>query len=245
MSATVIIYEDEPELRTHLENVFNTVRNEFCLLGSFEDPENVLDHMAEFRPDVVILDIQMKGEDDGIYALFKIKNAYPETNVLILTTFDHDDKIFHAISLGADGYMLKSDFSSYQAPEEAIRKCINIVLDGGAYLTPSIAKKILILFTRPTAGNLIEQVRAKFNSLFTKEQTTQNTTAHLTPMQLKVIQEIADGKSTAEIAQALNLSENTINTHIKAVYNILGVNSRTKAIRKAMEKKLIKFKSQS
>jgi DNA-binding NarL/FixJ family response regulator len=137
--------------------------------------------------------------------------------------------------------MLKSDFSTYPFPQEALRKSLNVILDGGAYLTPRVAKQILQLFTRPGIAELIQNVKDRFNDVFRQEINPTKAKARLTRMQLIVLQELAEGKSTAEIARQLQLKENTINTHIKGIYNILEVNSRTKAIRKAVEKRLIKF----
>src|SRR5688572_12317666 len=241
MGYTVIIYEDEPIFRKQLENVFSTLHNEFRLLDSFPDADDVMTHLVNYNPDMIILDIQMKNDDDGLYALYKIKNASPGTKVMMLTTFDQDDKIFNAISLGADGYMLKTDFSTFQLPQEALRKSLRIILEGGAYLTPRVAKQILQLFSNPGIAELIQNVKMRFNEVFKHESIIKKPPSRMTPMQLIVLQEIAEGKSTSEIARALKLTENTINTHIKAIYNILEVNSRTKAIRKAMEKRLIRF----
>lgn len=243
MPITILLYEDDAVLRNHLESLFYSLRNEFCLLASFEDADEVMEHIASLNPDLIIMDIQMKNDEDGIYALYKIKLTHPHIKVMMLTTFDQDEKVFNAISLGAEGYMLKSDFSSFRAPQESMRKSLQVIMDGGAYLTPSVAKQILNLFTNNRIIEMLGNVKARFNDLFKNEASHKLKSAGLTRMQLTVLQEITDGKSTSEIAKELNLSENTINTHIKGIYSELEVHSRSRAIKKAIEKRLVRFSS--
>jgi len=240
MPKTVVVYEDEPSLRNQLENIFYAVRDDFLLLASYEEPSDVLLHMASHKPDVVIMDIQMNGEEDGLMALHRIKQSNPGIKVMMLTTFDNDDKVFNAICLGADGYMLKTDFTSYQVPHEAMRRSLRVLFDGGAYLTPSVAKRILNLFSDQTIAEKVIQVKNRFQSLFQKQTQSPKNPSRLTPMQTTVLKKIIDGKATAEIAKELGLKENTINTHIKAMYNILEVHSRAKAVKKAIEERWIR-----
>lgn len=241
MGQTIVLYEDDDVLRTNLENLFYGIRDEFQLLGSFPNADDVLTNVNDLKPDLVIMDIQLKNDDDGIFALYKIKMTYPGTRVMMLTTFDQDEKVFNAISLGAEGYMLKSDLSSYHAPHEAMRKCLRTIFDGGAYLTPAIAKQILDLFSNHTIADMIHNVKSRFNSILKQQSKTKNVRSGLTRMQMAVLQKIVEGKSTSEIAQELFLSENTINTHIKNIYSALEVHSRASAIKKAIEKKLVKY----
>lgn len=236
----MIAYEDEPALRTQLENIFYAIREDFLLLASYGEPSDVLQHIVNYKPNVVILDIQMNEEEDGLNALYKIKKANPNMKVMMLTTFDVDDKIFKAICLGADGYMLKSDFSSHQVPHEAMRKSLRVLFDGGAYLTPKVAKQILKLFADQTIANRILDVRDRFQSIFQRESLMDSKRPHITKMQMAVLKKIVEGKSTPEIARELELKENTINTHTKAIYSALGVHSRAKAVKKAVEERLIR-----
>lgn len=217
------------------------MRDEFQLLHAFPHADDVLAHVAQYNPDIILMDIQMKGDDDGLYALYKIKNNGSSTKVMMLTTFDHDDKIFNAIALGADGYMLKTDFSSFRLPQELIRKSLQMIMDGGAYLTPSVAKQILGLFTNARIPDMIQHVKDRFNALFKNETDNNNVASRLTRMQKIVLQALAEGKTTFEIAEDLSLSENTINTHIKAIYSLLEVHSRAKAIKKAIENRWVRY----
>lgn len=240
MGKTVIAYEDEPSLRKQLENVFYAIREEFTLLETFPNPKKVTDEISSYKPDIVIMDIQMEGDDDGLNALYRIKNVNPKMKVMMLTTFDVDDKVFNAICLGADGYMLKTDFSSQQLPHEAMRKSLKMIFDGGAYLTPTVAKRILNLFADISIADKINKVKARFQAIFKNESKNSKQSSGLTHMQTVVLQKITDGNTTAEIAKELDLSENTINSHIKAIYSVLEVHSRTKAIKIALEQKWVK-----
>jgi DNA-binding NarL/FixJ family response regulator len=237
MPKGIIIYEDEDVLRTHLESVFYALRDDFTLLQSFSNADNVVTDVKTYKPEGVVMDIRMKNEEDGLFALHKIKSTYPETKVMMLTTFDHDDKVLNAICLGADGYMLKSDFSSRHLPHEVMRRSLHMIFENEAYLTPMVAKKILKLMSTPGIGDVIRNVKERFTKLVGggKEEKPQ-----LTRMQTLVLQNITEGKSTSEIAKELILSENTINSHIKSIYRTLGVHSRATAIKKVLEEKWVR-----
>ena len=245
MIKNVIAYEDDFELRHQFDNIFYAIRQEFQLAHSFADAKQVLSHLDKYKPDVVLMDIQMLDEDDGLVALYQIKQHNAQVKVMMLTMFDNDDKVFNAICLGADGYMLKSDFSTAAIPHEAMRKSLRVMFDGGAYLTPTVAKKILRLMTEEGIGEKINRIKTRFKNLITHLTNPDNMEMKykLTKTQLIVLEKIVEGNTTAEIAELLHVSENTVNTHIKAIYNELEVHSRAKVIRKAIEERLVKFKS--
>ena len=237
----MLLYEDDPVLRKQLEDVFYSIREQYRLIASFSDARDITSHVTEFNPDAILLDIQMLDVDDGLMALYQVRQLVSPVKVMMLTMFDDDDKIFHAICLGANGYMLKSDFSSYQLPHEAIRKSLSIIFENGAYLTPSVAAKILLLFSETDIGAKVNQVKARFRNLVSRISHKPADAHVLTKMQTLVLHKIAEGKTTAQIAAECRLSENTINSHIKAVYSILEVHSRSHAIRKAVENKLVRL----
>ena len=240
MARTVIAYEDDPALRNQLESVFFSLRDEYHLVATFPDPTKILSALKHYKPEIVLMDLQMLEEDDGLVALYKIKQKAPDIKVLVLTMFDADHKVFNAICLGADGYMLKSDFSSYSLPREAMRRSLHVIFDGGAYLTPSVARQIMQLFNDHRIADRVQKVREAFQAIFKKNKGSSRLQASgLTPMQIQVLQGIIDGKTTAQMARDMHLSEHTINSHIRAIYANLGVHSRALAIRKAIENKWI------
>lgn len=242
MRKIVLLYEDDIEFLRHLENIFDDLRDEFHLADSFSSTNDVLTHLSKYTPDIIILDIQLKGDEDGLYALYLIKQFSPLTKVMMLTTFDNDDKVLNAISLGADGYMLKTDFALNQLPRDALLKSLKIIVDGHAYLTPSIAKQIISLFASHSIIEIFQNAKEKFDRIINVNRKPYIKPLKLTKMQMVVLNKIVEGQSTLEISKELQLSENTINTHIKGIYSTLGVHSRTKAIKIAIEAKLIKYK---
>jgi len=239
MSRKVIAYEDDPELRRLLETVFSALQPEYQLLATFPNPLRVLAEVNEYKPDVVLMDLQMLDVDDGLLALYKIKQTVPEVKVLVLTMFDTDQKIFNALCLEADGYMLKTEFSStQQLPHQAMRKSLATIFEGGAYLTPSVARQIMKLFTDHSLSERMNRVKERFQLIFQKEKDRKKyREAGLTPMQTAVLGKIIDGKSTAQAAHELDIKEATVYTHIKAIYSILGVHSRAMLIRKTMQQR--------
>ena len=106
MPRKVIAFEDDPALRKQLESVFFAIRQEYDLLATFPNPLKVLEEIESYQPDVVLMDLQMLEDDDGLLALYKIKQTKPQVRVMVLTMFDAVQKLFNALCLGADGYML-------------------------------------------------------------------------------------------------------------------------------------------
>ena len=240
MPRTVIAYEDDPALNGQLESVFLTIQDEYHLLATFANPVGVLFDISHFKPDVVLMDLQMLEEDDGLVALHKIKQTSPDIKVLVLTMFDADHKVFNAICLGADGYMLKSDFSSYTIPQEAIRKSLSVIFEGGAYLTPSVAGQIMRLFTDASISARAQKVKETFQAIFNQKKGVNRLHASgLTPTQIQILQGIIDGRTSIQMARERGVTENTINSHIKTIYTVLGVHSRALAVRKAIENRWI------
>ena len=240
MAKKVIAFEDDPALRAQLESVFYSIREEYDLQATFPNPLGLEQALKDYKPEVVLMDLQMLEDDDGLVALYKIKQVAPNIRVLVLTMFDADQKVFNAICLGADGYMLKSDFSSYQLPHEAMKKSLKTIFEGGAYLTPSVAKQILKLFSDLSIADKMKKVKDRFQALFASDGTgSKFSSSGLTRMQIAVLQKIIDGKTTPQMAREMDLSENTINSHIKAIYSTLEVHSRALAVKKAIEQKWV------
>jgi DNA-binding NarL/FixJ family response regulator len=168
------------------------------------------------KPDVILLDVQLPGMD-GITALSRLKKLAPEAQVVILTVFDDVDKIFRAVCAGASGYVLKS------SPGAQIGEAIRQVIDGGAPMTPEVARKVL--------NTLAHQ---------DDEEDPQAVDAYgVTPRQRDILRLMADGLVKKEIAEALDISVATVSTHLQRVYEKLHVTTNTGAVAKALREKLI------
>lgn len=236
----IIAYEDDSALREQLRKIFNTLSDKYTLVDTFPNPLNLERDLDQCNPDLVLMDLQMLRDDDGLIALHRIKTIKPHIKVLVLTMFDQDSKVFNAICLDADGYMLKTEFTGGKLPQEIMRQSLDTTFNGGAYLTPTVARQIMEIYKDKSFADKVEAVKESFTKLFgSKKRTEEEKKNELTRMQLIVLQQIVDGKKSSEIARELNLTENTINTHIKGIYQNLGVQNRAKAIKKAIEKRLI------
>ena len=206
----IAIFEDNPKFRESLEFIIVTTEDmELC--GSFEDTSKIRQRIEAVQPDVVLMDINIPGTN-GIDAVKEIRKDFPNVRVCMQTIFEDDDKVFASLCAGASGYILKNT-----APDK-ILQAIREVADGGAFFTPSIAKKILTNFQQ-------QPLHAEYIMLSEKEK--------------EVLKHLVDGLSYKMIADKFNLSFHTIHSHIKNIYEKLHVNSKGEAVAKALKQKLI------
>jgi DNA-binding NarL/FixJ family response regulator len=183
------------------------------VVGEAGDGAAALDMVAEIHPDVVLMDIRMPGMD-GVETTRRLLARWPETRVIILTTFDDDEYIFDALRAGALGYLLK-DLSG---PELAA--AVREVARGGALIQPSVARKVLAEFSR-LAPETIRSGQPLPEPLSAREQ--------------EILRGIARGQTNKEIASRLNLTEGTVKNYISVVFQKLGVTDRTQAALRARE----------
>ena len=219
----IAIVDDKKSIRNALLQRLESFEN-FKILFSAENGKAFLEKMMEARkmitPDVVLMDIDMPVMN-GIEAIAKAKDIYPNTKFLMLTIFDDDDKIFEAIKAGANGYLLKDE------PVEKIKDAIrNLLDDNGALMSPSIARKTLELLMNAK----IDSENATRNSNVTEEH-------NLTEREKEILKLLVEGLEYKEIAKNTNTSPNTIRNHITNIYRKLHVTSKAQAIRLAMNKK--------
>jgi DNA-binding NarL/FixJ family response regulator len=208
----IILFDDSKGFRKSLTDFFNTSDDIYAAAG-FDNARDAARHVKEYNPDVVLMDIQMPGKS-GLEALQDIQVAAPGTKVLMLTSFDDDDKIFAALCNSAFGYVLKSSSA------DEIHQAIVEVHQGGRYLTPSLAAKVYRLLQ-----NQVVQ--------------TQTSYVPLTDRQKEVLQAMVDGLSRKMIADKLGIHIDTVGDHVKEIYRKLHVNSAPEAVREAIQKKII------
>jgi len=206
MMIKVSIYEDNAKLRQAMCMLISS-QDDLQLMGSYENCVNILQNCQQSMPDIILMDIDMPLVN-GIEGLRMIRPKFPLINVLMLTVFEENEKIFEAIQSGASGYLLKN------SSLEDIIKAIHTVQEGGAPLSPYVAKKILAYHSMPL-NNPKNQLAEK-----------------LSDRELEVIQLLADGNSAKMIAERMFLSQNTILTHLKRIYQKLEVHSAIEAIKK-------------
>jgi DNA-binding NarL/FixJ family response regulator len=207
---TVVIFDDNVTLRASLALLINDT-SEFEVIGSFDDGFEVLEDIENASPDIVLMDINMP-RVNGIEAVRRIKKIYPEQPILMLTAFDDDKNIFNAIAAGANGYILKN------AKPEKLLFAMQEVMEGGAPLTPSIAKKVL---AHLQSSN---EQQEEFN---------------LNPKEKEVIGHLVYGLPYKQIADRMNITYSTVRHHMKNIYRKLHVASMTEVVATAIKNKLV------
>ena len=208
----VVIFEDNKNLRDSL-SMYLESSEDFLMAGAFGDARNALWAIKKHRPDVILMDIQMP-HVNGLEATLDIKKLYPDTKILIQTIYEDDERIFQAICAGANGYIVKSP------DPEVYVQAIKDVYESGSSLSPNIAARVLAMFQ------------------------SQNATAHqtfvaLTTREKEVLGCMTKGMSYKMIADACDISFNTVHTHVKNIYEKLHVNSASEAVVKALEWRLV------
>ena len=206
----IAVFEDNQKYRESLEFVIVT-SNDMELCGSFEDTNRLLQRIEALQPDVVLMDINIPGKN-GIEATKEIKEHFPAVQICMQTVFEDDDKVFASLCAGASGYILKNTLP------DKILQAIREVNDGGAFFTPSIAKKVLFNFHQ-------QPEKAEYIKLTDKEK--------------EVLKYLVEGMSYKMIADKIFLSVHTIHSHIKNIYEKLHVNSKGEAVAKAIKNRLV------
>lgn len=205
----VVVIDDNEQRIDGLQLLINSTDNLACV-SSFRDCREIVSHIEKINPDVVLMDIDMPYVN-GIEGTLLLKEKFPSLKILIQTVFEDEDKVFAAMCAGADGYILKQT-----VPEKMIQAIQELML-GGAPMTPVIANKVLKLFYNQNKK--------------TKNQNHFN----LTQRELEVLQHLAKGYSYKMIANELNISYPTVNSHITNIYAKLQVESIGGAVYKAMK----------
>ena len=208
----IILFEDNKNYREALEDALSFSDRVF-LSKSFDNANSAVKNVKEYQPDLVLMDIEMPGIS-GLDALSEISKECPETKVMIQTQFEDTHRIFVALCRGAWGYALKND------PFDKLENAIVDLYQGGGYFSPAIAGKVARLFASKQFQETPDYIS-------------------LTPREKEVLTYLAKAYKYQEIADAMFLSYEGVHSHIKNLYNKLHVSSRSSAVLKAIESKLI------
>lgn len=208
----VLLFDDRNSFRKSLQDFFED-SSQIFIAADFANANEAVKHVKAYKPDVVLMDIQMPGIS-GLEALGEIRKAQPETRVLMVTSFDDEDKIFAALCNSAYGYVLKSD--NIEEIEQAILEAHK----GGRYLTPSLAGKVYRLMQ-----NHVVQAQPGY--------------IPFTDRQKDVLQAMVDGLGRKMIADKLGIGLDTVGDHLKEIYRKLHVNSAPEAVREAIRRKIV------
>lgn len=208
----VLVVDDQALFREGLRAVLSADAG-LEVVGEAANGEEALRACERLRPDVVLMDLKMP-ELDGVAATRRLHVQHPRARVVVLTTFDDDERVFEALRAGAVGYLLKD--ASAARLGEAIRAAAR----GESFLHPAVASKVIAELSRLRARAPVPQ-------------------ALVTPRELEVLQRLARGASNKEIAAALFVSEGTVKNHVTSILEKLGVSSRTEAAVRAKELGLV------
>ena len=205
MATKILVYDDNRGRQEALQLLIES-SGDMEFVGARENCNHVEADVMDMQPDVVLMDIDMPGTN-GIEGLKRLKKQAPEVFIIMQTVFEDDEKIFTAIHAGAHGYFLKKT-----KPDKLIEG-IRDVLEGGAPMTPSVARRVLHMLT------LKSNDRSK-NSF------------DLTEREIEILSMLAKGMSYKMIADAGGITFHTVNAHLKKIYEKLHVHSATEAVSK-------------
>jgi DNA-binding NarL/FixJ family response regulator len=208
----VTIIEDERDIRDGLGMLINYTDG-FACVGKYGSMEEALAGIRHRTPDVILSDIGLPGMN-GIEGIRLIKEQFPEMTILMLSVYQDDDRIFHALCAGAVGYLLK------KTPPTKILDALREAVAGGAPMSPEVARKVITIFKdfRPP-----EEVDYD-----------------LTPHEVRILKLLVEGHSYKTAAARLNVTPSTISFHLKNIYEKLQVHSKSEAVAKALQYRLIK-----
>ena len=208
---TIVVIEDVREVRDGLSILINGTPGFRCT-GSFRTMEDALAGMSAARPHVILTDIGLPGMS-GIEGIGILRERFADVPVLALTVYDDDENVFNAICAGASGYLLKN------TPPGRLLESLQEVADGGAPMSPEIARRVLALFRqyRPPA-------RAP---------------SELTPQEIALLKLMVEGHHYKTAASEMGISINTVSFHLRHIYQKLQVHSKTEAVARALRDRLV------
>ena len=203
----IAIVEDNNTLRNSLQALFNRTPGMRCICA-LPHLMNVVSELSKDQPDVVLMDIDLPNIT-GIEGVRTIKSVFEKIQILMFTVFEDDDKIFAAIRAGASGYLLK------KTPPADIVAAVQELYDGGAPMSPSIARKVIQAFQSVPYSSLADY--------------------DLTAREKEILFSLVDGLSYKKIGEKYFISLSTIRTHISNIYSKLHVHSKSQAVAKVLQ----------
>ncbi len=211
MKTGVLIYEDNTDLCEALVQLLNTSDNYTCA-GAFQNCTNVINNLQTLKPQVILMDIDMPGRN-GIEAVQLIRQVDTEVKIIMLTVFDDNKNVIAAICAGASGYLLKKHCF------EKLFGAITESLEGGAPLSANIARMLVEHLAQNSSGTI-----EKYD---------------LTVREKEILNYLVKGFSYKMIAGSLNISFETVKSHIRNIYEKLHVHNQSEAVAKAIKNRVV------
>ena len=214
---TVLIVDDQGLMREGLATLLS-LAPDLRVVGQAGDGVEAIALARQVRPNVILMDVQMP-RMDGVTATQTIRAELPQTQVIILTTFDDDEYVRNGLRAGACGYMLKN------TPSEHLAEAIHAAARGESPISPSIARKLVAEYARQnTPANRPARIELDPSS-----------PDALSEREMEILRALASGMSNREIADKLFITEGTVKNHVSNILAKLGVRDRTQAVLKAKE----------
>ena len=202
----VLIADDHLIVREGLRLILETAEG-MELVGEAVDGAEAVRLASQLQPDVVLMDLRMPGMD-GLMAIERLRETHPQVAVVILTTYNEDDLMVRGLKAGARGYLLKD------TGRETLFHAIRAAARGEMLLNPEIVAKVLAHAAAPEPVADLE----------------------LTDREREVLDAVAQGERSKEIAARLHITERTVKAHLTNIYNKLGVDSRAAAVAEAIQR---------
>lgn len=202
---TVCIVDDNRDLRSALEEIISMSDGYTCI-GTMSTPREALERIPQLKPDVVLMDINLNSDESGIDCVRELKPRVPDTNFMMCTVYEEDEKIFEALRAGASGYILKKT-----APAKML-EAIKDLNEGGAPMSSQIARKVVFTFQHNQSPKLQEGI----DDLSNREK--------------EILELLSKGLMYKEIAAQLYISQETVRKHVYHIYEKLHVNNRVAAV---------------
>jgi two-component system response regulator DevR len=215
MTLRIIIVDDHEVVRLGLRTLLERQPN-FTVVDEAATAKEAVEKTLQVKPDVVVMDIRLPG-GSGIEACRQITAQMPETKVIMLTSYAEDEMLFDAISAGACGYVLK------QIGSDDLIRAVEAVGEGEALLDPTLTQRV---FDRVREAARKEQEQAF---------------AGLTDQEMRVLAQVAEGKTNREIAEVLFLGEGTVRNYVSSVLSKLNLTNRAEAAAYAVRHNLDEF----
>jgi DNA-binding NarL/FixJ family response regulator len=208
---TVAIVEDDRATRQGLSFLINGTPSYRCV-GAYSSVEEAQRLIGAEKPDVLLLDIHLPGMT-GSEGVRLLKDRCPNTQFLMLSVYEEEDKVFESICNGACGYLLK------RTPPAKLLEAIEQAHRGGSPMSPEIARKVVNLFQKTGPPEKIEQ--------------------NLTPQEVRMLRLLAEGYSYQAVADQLDITINTVRHYIRSIYEKLHAHSKSEAVSKALRSRII------
>ncbi|MDN5684070.1 response regulator transcription factor [Corynebacterium glyciniphilum] len=207
---TVLVVDDQAMVRQGFAALLNS-REGITAVGDAADGAQAVEQVTRLRPDVVFMDVRMPVMD-GLEAARRILSLGldPAPRIIMLTTFDLDDYVYEALRIGCSGFLLKD------APADELARAVRLSVTGEALLAPTVTRRLI--------------ADAVARSPRTPPRRASTDIASLTPRELETVEQIATGRSNAEIATALFISEETVKTHVRKVLQKLQLRDRAQVV---------------